>query len=144
MIRALCSSRLGLPPLQWVIARSRRKISYRNGAHRRTEQAAVRRIAELRTAGQSYRQIAATLDAEDLALRRAAAWSAMAVRNKRFSTSNSKDPSLLQGMAACADCGYGYYRTNLIHAAGTARSAQSRRDPTGRDPVAPVTMRPSA
>jgi Recombinase len=39
------------------------------------------RIAELRTAGQSYRQIAATLDAEGLAPRRAARWSAMSVRN---------------------------------------------------------------
>jgi site-specific DNA recombinase len=32
--------------------------------------------------------------------------------NKRFSTRNSKNPSLLQGMAACAGCGYGYYRTS--------------------------------
>jgi site-specific DNA recombinase len=31
--------------------------------------------------------------------------------NKRFASRNSKMPSLLQGMAACAACGYGYYRT---------------------------------
>ena len=32
--------------------------------------------------------------------------------NKRFATRNSTAPSLLQGMAACAGCGYGYYRTS--------------------------------
>ncbi|SUA48605.1 Resolvase, N terminal domain [Nocardia africana] len=32
--------------------------------------------------------------------------------NKRFASRNSKDPSLLQGLAACAGCGYGYYRTS--------------------------------
>jgi DNA invertase Pin-like site-specific DNA recombinase len=32
--------------------------------------------------------------------------------NKRFSSRNSRSPSLLQGMAACAACGYGYYRTS--------------------------------
>jgi site-specific DNA recombinase len=32
--------------------------------------------------------------------------------NKRFSSRNSKNPSLLQGMAACSGCGYGYYRTS--------------------------------
>ena len=32
--------------------------------------------------------------------------------NKRFASRNSKMPSLLQGMAACAACGYGYYRTS--------------------------------
>jgi site-specific DNA recombinase len=32
--------------------------------------------------------------------------------NKRFATRNSPTPSLLQGMAACAACGYGYYRTS--------------------------------
>ena len=32
--------------------------------------------------------------------------------NKRFASRNSKIPSLLQGMAACAACGYGYYRTS--------------------------------
>src|SRR5246500_2189412 len=30
--------------------------------------------------------------------------------NKRFATRNSKAPSLLQGLAACSTCGYGYYR----------------------------------
>src|SRR6266702_7404231 len=32
--------------------------------------------------------------------------------NKRFASRNSKIPSLLQGLAACASCGYGYYRTS--------------------------------
>src|SRR6266516_1902292 len=32
--------------------------------------------------------------------------------NKRFASRNSKVPSLLQGLAACASCGYGYYRTS--------------------------------
>jgi site-specific DNA recombinase len=32
--------------------------------------------------------------------------------NKRFASRNSKVPSLLQGIAACASCGYGYYRTS--------------------------------
>jgi len=30
--------------------------------------------------------------------------------NKRFASRNSKVPSLLQGLAACAGCGYAYYR----------------------------------
>ncbi len=32
--------------------------------------------------------------------------------NKRFASRNSKVPSLLQGLAACSACGYGYYRTS--------------------------------
>jgi len=52
----------------------------RDKAPQPTEQTAVRRIVELRQAGQSYRVIAATLDTEGLRPRRAAAWSAMAVR----------------------------------------------------------------
>jgi site-specific DNA recombinase len=32
--------------------------------------------------------------------------------NKRFASRNSITPSLLQGIAACAGCGYGYYRTS--------------------------------
>jgi site-specific DNA recombinase len=32
--------------------------------------------------------------------------------NKRYASRNSKVPSLLQGLAACAGCGYGYYRTS--------------------------------
>ncbi|MCE7004536.1 recombinase family protein [Kibdelosporangium philippinense] len=32
--------------------------------------------------------------------------------NKRFAARNTTIPSLLQGMAACAGCGYGYYRTS--------------------------------
>jgi site-specific DNA recombinase len=32
--------------------------------------------------------------------------------NKRFASRNSKTPSLLQGIAACSGCGYGYYRTS--------------------------------
>ncbi len=31
--------------------------------------------------------------------------------NKRFASRNAKVPSLLQGLAACSCCGYGYYRT---------------------------------
>ena len=30
--------------------------------------------------------------------------------NKRFAARNTKVPSLLQGLAACSACGYGYYR----------------------------------
>ena len=32
--------------------------------------------------------------------------------NKRFAARNTKVPSLLQGLAACQACGYGYYRTS--------------------------------
>jgi site-specific DNA recombinase len=32
--------------------------------------------------------------------------------NKRFAARNTKVPSLLQGLAACPACGYGYYRTS--------------------------------
>jgi site-specific DNA recombinase len=32
--------------------------------------------------------------------------------NKRFAARNAKVPSLLQGLAACPACGYGYYRTS--------------------------------
>jgi len=32
--------------------------------------------------------------------------------NKRFAARNTHVPSLLQGLAACATCGYGYYRTS--------------------------------
>ncbi|MHB8440284.1 MAG: recombinase family protein [Acidimicrobiales bacterium] len=32
--------------------------------------------------------------------------------NKRYATRNSKNPSLLQGICACAGCGYAYYRTS--------------------------------
>lgn len=53
----------------------------RDSAPRDDEQRAVRRILELRAAEQSYRAIAATLDAEGLRPRKAATWSAMAVRN---------------------------------------------------------------
>ena len=38
--------------------------------------------------------------------------------NKRFATRGSKAPSLLQGLAACAACGYGYYRGNTTTTAG--------------------------
>jgi DNA invertase Pin-like site-specific DNA recombinase len=53
----------------------------RDAGPREDEQAAIRRIVELRAAGEPYRAIAATLDAEGLKPRRAEAWSAMAVRN---------------------------------------------------------------
>jgi site-specific DNA recombinase len=32
--------------------------------------------------------------------------------NKRFASRNSRNPSLLQGLAACAACGYGYHRAS--------------------------------
>jgi DNA invertase Pin-like site-specific DNA recombinase len=32
--------------------------------------------------------------------------------NKRFASRASKTPNLLQGLAACSGCGYGYYRTS--------------------------------
>lgn len=38
--------------------------------------------------------------------------------NKRFASRGSKVPSLLQGLAACSGCGYGYYRTNTTTSAG--------------------------
>jgi len=38
--------------------------------------------------------------------------------NKRFASRNAKVPSLLQGLAACASCGYGYYRTSTTTTAG--------------------------
>ena len=38
--------------------------------------------------------------------------------NKRFAARNTKVPSLLQGLAACASCGYGYYRTTTTTTAG--------------------------
>lgn len=53
----------------------------RDAAPDATEQAAVSRIFELRREGKSYREIAATLDSEGHKPRRAANWSAMAVRN---------------------------------------------------------------
>jgi DNA invertase Pin-like site-specific DNA recombinase len=53
----------------------------RDAAPRTDEQAAVARIVELRSAGESYRSIAATLDAEGHRPRRAASWSAIAVRS---------------------------------------------------------------
>lgn len=52
----------------------------RDAAPLEAEQQAVRRILELRSAGQSYRAIAATLDAEGHRPRRAGSWSAAAVR----------------------------------------------------------------
>jgi site-specific DNA recombinase len=38
--------------------------------------------------------------------------------NKRFASRNAKVPSLLQGIAACASCGYGYYRTSTTTTSG--------------------------
>ena len=38
--------------------------------------------------------------------------------NKRFASRNTRVPSLLQGLAACASCGYGYYRTPTTTTAG--------------------------
>jgi DNA invertase Pin-like site-specific DNA recombinase len=52
----------------------------RDAAPHPDEQRGVDRIIELRKAGRSYREIAASLDAEGIAPRRAATWSAMGVR----------------------------------------------------------------
>jgi site-specific DNA recombinase len=38
--------------------------------------------------------------------------------NKRFAARSTKVPSLLQGLAACASCGYGYYRTRTTTSSG--------------------------
>jgi len=38
--------------------------------------------------------------------------------NKRFAARSTKVPSLLQGLAACASCGCGYYRTSTTTSAG--------------------------
>ena len=38
--------------------------------------------------------------------------------NKRFASRSTRVPSLLQGLAACASCGYGYYRTSTTTTAG--------------------------
>jgi site-specific DNA recombinase len=38
--------------------------------------------------------------------------------NKRFAARNTKVPSLLQGLAACSSCGYGYYRTSATTSSG--------------------------
>ncbi len=53
----------------------------RDAAPDQSEQRAVRRIVELRGSGSSYREIVATLDAEELRPRRAEHWSPMSVRN---------------------------------------------------------------
>jgi DNA invertase Pin-like site-specific DNA recombinase len=53
----------------------------RDAVPNKAEQAAVRRIVEMRQAGKSYRVIAETLDAEGFRPRRAARWSAMSVHN---------------------------------------------------------------
>ncbi len=70
--------------------------------------------------------------------------------NKRFASRNSKVPSLLQGMAACSSCGYGYYRTSTTTSAGKKisyyRVPRLRRLPlpgrtgsAGTSPSAPTT-----
>jgi site-specific DNA recombinase len=38
--------------------------------------------------------------------------------NKRYATRNTKVPSLLQGLAACSNCGYAYYRGHKTTSAG--------------------------
>jgi site-specific DNA recombinase len=38
--------------------------------------------------------------------------------NKRFASRNTRVPSLMQGLAACASCGYGYYRTSTTTSSG--------------------------
>jgi DNA invertase Pin-like site-specific DNA recombinase len=53
----------------------------RDAGPREDEQAAVALIVKLRRAGETYRAIAAALDAEGLPPRKADRWSAAAVRN---------------------------------------------------------------
>jgi DNA invertase Pin-like site-specific DNA recombinase len=53
----------------------------RDAAPNPDEQATIARIIELRNDGQSFREVAETLDAEGRRPRRAASWSAMSVRN---------------------------------------------------------------
>jgi DNA invertase Pin-like site-specific DNA recombinase len=62
----------------------------RDSAPDPTEQAGVRRIVELRRQGASYRTIGATLDVEGHRPRRAASWSAMAVRNVALREQDTK------------------------------------------------------
>ena len=57
------------------------KGRHRDAAPFDAEQAAVRRILDLRSAGSTYRAIASTLDAEGFRPRRADSWSSMSVRN---------------------------------------------------------------
>jgi DNA invertase Pin-like site-specific DNA recombinase len=49
--------------------------------------------------------------------------------NKRFAARNTKVPSLLQGLAACAACGYGYYRTSTRTTSKTIDFSWSRASP---------------
>ena len=60
--------------------------------------------------------------------------------NKRFAARNTKVPSLLQGLAACSACGYGYYRTGASARTTTASTAAGSAT-TGRS--APTTSTPS-
>lgn len=53
----------------------------RDAAPRPDEQLTIKRMRDLRQAGQSYREIASALDAEGLRPRRATSWSAATVRN---------------------------------------------------------------
>ncbi|MGW3846889.1 recombinase family protein [Streptomyces fagopyri] len=64
----------------------------RDAAPRPDEQPTVARILALRKAGDSYRAIAAILDAEGLKPRRAAQWSAMSVRAVVQRATGSPDP----------------------------------------------------
>jgi DNA invertase Pin-like site-specific DNA recombinase len=75
----------------------------RDAAPRDDEQSAVRRIVELRQAGASYRVIASTLDAEGLKPRRAASWSAMAVRNIADRSLSRAHAHLVAAVTAPAD-----------------------------------------
>ena len=45
--------------------------------------------------------------------------------NKKFATRSSKVPSMLQGLAACAACGYGYCRTSAPPPAARSTSTSA-------------------
>jgi site-specific DNA recombinase len=65
--------------------------------------------------------------------------------NKRFAARNTKVPSLLQGLAACSTCGYGYYRTSTSTTGASARTTTASRAAGSATPgrSAPATSTPS-
>jgi len=73
--------------------------------------------------------------------------------NKRFAARNTKIPSLLQGLAACSACGYGYYRTSARTARkkiyyyrclGSATTATKAAASAATSRSAPTTSMPSS
>ena len=70
--------------------------------------------------------------------------------NKRFAARNTKVPSLLQGLAACSACGYGYYRGPhhqqedlLLPVPGQRRLPLRARRSAATNRSAPTTSTPS-